>query len=71
MQPNRYKSGQARRRFLKKAALWGAAAVFGATGGRRGSAAGPVEPADTATTPANARYRLTDHIRRYYQRAAF
>lgn len=64
MQPDRSGPSKPRRVFFKKAALLGAAALLG---GRRApsAAAGP------APMPRrDGRYRLTAHIRRYYERAA-
>jgi hypothetical protein len=57
-----------RRDFFKKAIFLGAAALFAGAGGRRARAA--VRRPATAPPVRNG-YRLTRHIRRYYERAAF
>lgn len=56
-----------RRAFFKKAAVLCAAALFGSGAARRSRAAVP----DLTENPQQkSRYRLTEHIRRYYQRAS-
>jgi len=67
MQPHKHCHCKERRHFFKKAAVFGAAAFFGAAGRRRLGAVGP----GAAPTPSTrGRYRLTAHIRKYYQRAS-
>jgi hypothetical protein len=56
----------ARRAFFKKTALLGAAALFGCR--RRPTVAPPAT--ETAAPRRRGRYRLTAHIRRYYERAS-
>ena len=56
-----------RRDFIKKAAFLGAAAFFAGTGGSRAATA----KTQTAPLPeTRSRYRMTAHIRKYYERAA-
>jgi hypothetical protein len=57
---------QGRRDFFKHAALMGAAALLAGTGNRRSASAAPAPLPRTGS-----RYRLTAHIRRYYERASF
>ncbi len=57
-----------RRDFFKKAVILGAAAVCAAAGGRRPAAAVKTGPAPVPG-PCGG-YRLTAHIRKYYERAA-
>jgi hypothetical protein len=64
MRPDRPNPSKPRRDFFKKAALLGAAALLG--GRRARSAAAGLAPAPRS----DGRYRLTAHIRRYYERAA-
>jgi hypothetical protein len=60
--------GRERRDFFKKAAVMGAAALFTGAQNRRPAAAAPVP----APIPQNrSGYRLTAHIRTYYERASF
>jgi hypothetical protein len=56
-----------RRYFFKKAAYLGAAAVVAGTRAKRGAAA-ETKPAPVPRTRGN--YRMTAHVRRYYERAA-
>ena len=58
---------KSRRDFFRKAATMGAVALFG-TAGRRRVSASPVPTPDRSKT--QGRYRETEHIRNYYQRAA-
>jgi hypothetical protein len=67
MQPNPPDHARARRQFFKKALWLGTAAVAGGAARRR---AGAVGPAETASARDSAGYRLTAHIRRYYERAS-
>ena len=56
-----------RRRFLRHCVLLGGSATLGA-----GVAGAMPQPADTRTSSPDPRppgYRLTDHIRRYYETA--
>lgn len=64
MESNRPSKAKPRRDFFKNAALLAAAALFA---GRRGTAA---PTAGTPLPPPSGGYRLTAHIRRYYERAA-
>lgn len=59
-----------RRTFLRgMLTLGGAAAVLGGTrGGRAARAGGPRAP--DATSPEGSSYRLTPHVRKYYETAA-
>jgi hypothetical protein len=57
-----------RRDFFRKAFFLGAAALFTGAKDRR-ALAGKAGPAPAAHT--RGRYRLTAHIRRYYERASF
>ena len=63
----RHPQPEARRAFFKKAALLGAAALLGCR--RRPTVAAPA--VQTGASRRNSRYRLTAHIRRYYERASF
>lgn len=65
MEPNRPSKAKPRRDFFKNAALFAAAALFV---GRRGTAA---PAAGTPLQRSSGGYRLTAHIRRYYERASF
>lgn len=56
-----------RRFFFKKAAVLGAAAFLGTARSRRAKAAAP----ESAPAPhTGSRYRLTGHVRKYYERAS-
>ena len=66
MKAKRHRDGNSRREFFKKAALIGAAALLGGKA-RRAPANGDI-PAPLPGT--ESRYRMTAHIRRYYQRAS-
>jgi hypothetical protein len=58
---------KSRRDFFRKAAVMGAAALFGAAGRRHVK----VASASTGERFQNqGRYRMTAHIRQYYERAA-
>ena len=57
-----------RRNFFRKAAVLGAAAVLGGARARRAKAAAAAEPAGDGHT--GSRYRLTAHIRKYYEHAS-
>ena len=67
MKPCRHYNRKPRRDFFKKTALIGACAVLG--GNRRRAAAVPV--VTRTASRRGGRYRLTPHIRRYYERAGF
>ena len=58
---------KSRRDFFRKAATMGAAVLFGTTGSRRVDASSAPSPEHSKT---QGRYRETEHIRNYYQRAA-
>jgi hypothetical protein len=63
MQPDRSSPSKPRRDFFKKAALLGAVLL--------GCRPTPTAAASPAPVPRGAgRYRLTAHIRRYYERAS-
>jgi hypothetical protein len=66
MQQQNHFDRRGRRAFFKKAILLGAALFTGVRGRR--AAAVPAEP--PPAHPAKGRYRLTAHIRRYYERAS-
>lgn len=56
-----------RREFFRKTAFMSAAALFATARGRRSPAAAAPSASDVRT---RSRYRLTEHIRRYYDRAS-
>ena len=68
MKQRKHFIGRGRRDFFKKAAVMGAAALFTGARIRRTAAAAPAP----APIPQNrSGYRLTAHIRTYYERASF
>jgi hypothetical protein len=56
-----------RRQFFKKTAFWGGAAVLAALGRRARAATAPERPEKLRKQG----YRLTAHIRKYYEKASF
>lgn len=59
-----------RREFLQGAVLAGGAATVAASAGAALLEPSPPAPAEAATAPAQG-YRLTPHIRQYYEKARF
>jgi hypothetical protein len=68
MKPCKHLYCKGRRDFFRKAFFLGVAALFSGAKDRR-AAAGMAVPSSAAHT--QGRYRLTAHIRRYYERASF
>lgn len=67
MKSRKPSSSTNRRNFFKKAAFLGTAGIFGLVGR---SAARRDRPAAAPDKTRGRGYRLTDHIRRYYERAS-
>ncbi|MGV8057249.1 MAG: twin-arginine translocation signal domain-containing protein [Smithellaceae bacterium] len=57
-----------RRAFLKNTAVFGGAALSLLLGYGRAPAA-PVKSKESSRTPESTGYRLTDHVRKYYETA--
>jgi len=60
-----------RRGFMQGSVVAGGAVVTGAVNAAVDEPAKPIESAAPAKTAGHAGYRLTDKVRRYYQRARF